>query len=131
MGMPEWSGDTLVLIPWPSHVIEVGAPGFGGRAHRRAVQMQRERFRALAMGWVQAEPTSPEALEALALAMDLLSDPAAPDTLRAARARSRRESDQVRLGAGQAWMRDLLSCREHGGLTAARASPIRSSQRRP
>ena len=77
--------DTLVLIPYPWQKIlssgsEAIPPGFAA-----ALERQRSTFRRIAAGWSAAFPRSSGAKHAVALSLELLGDPAAIDTLRAAR----------------------------------------------
>ena len=102
---PSWSGDTLAFIP-------IVASDFA-RAHRwvrsedvnMAVRKQRERFHGLVTQWSLAHPDSPEALEALAIALDLLGSRYAADTLNAARRLARDPDDRMRLATLETWMR--------------------------
>lgn len=99
LARPSWRGDTLAFIPVPfaDFVSGGGVPdGFN-----EAVARQRQRFRAIAAGWSVALPRSSEAKEALAIALELLANPAAIDTLRAARALTDDPSRQFALAVSE------------------------------
>src|SRR5436309_5047493 len=117
---PIWQGDTLALLPYPrqaSLALEV-VP----EAVTVAARHQRELFLEVATAWVTAFPRSADALEALAIALEMLGNPAALDTLRRASALATTPGERVRIGAGEVWMLVKFSVpADVAGLRAARA----------
>ncbi|HEX7025421.1 MAG TPA: protein kinase, partial [Gemmatimonadales bacterium] len=93
---PEWSGDTLVFYPFPADIISRGATG-RQEQRQEGVTHQRRIFLQIAQSWVASYPSSADALEALALSLELLGDASALDTLHRARtvAKSRAEALRV------------------------------------
>jgi hypothetical protein len=75
------------------------------RRESEAVLYQRRLFNELAAGWLAAFPASSNALEALAISLDMLGDARAPDTLRRARSLATSPGDRQRLGALEVWFR--------------------------
>jgi len=72
---------------------------------------------------VTAFPRSADALEALAIALEMLGDPAALDTLRRASALATTPTERVRIAVGEVWMLVKFSVpADVAGLHAARAS---------
>ncbi|MEP7324936.1 MAG: hypothetical protein ABI836_03220, partial [Gemmatimonadota bacterium] len=98
-----WEGDTLVLIPIPSSQVAEGQSTVTSTT-RQAVRHQRELFHDVASGWVAAFPHSAEALENLALSLDVLGDRSALDTLRLARRLAREPVDKLRVAVAEVWM---------------------------
>lgn len=94
---PGLAGDTLVFEPFPASEFERRNPAVRPASHWSAVDYQRRQFRQLSEAWVSSFPRSADALEAYALSLDLLSDPAALDTLRSARSRELSEEQDRRL----------------------------------
>jgi tRNA A-37 threonylcarbamoyl transferase component Bud32 len=83
---PAYLGDTLAMIPYPAEVVSAGGEAAVPAGFADALLRQRRELRELATDWSTAFPRSSEAKEAMALALELLGDPAALDTIRAARA---------------------------------------------
>jgi serine/threonine protein kinase len=102
-----WTGDSVVFMPVP--VGEFESPRFRTpdalRRESEAVLYQRRLFNELAAGWLAAFPASSNALEALAISLDMLGDARAPDTLRRARSLATSPGDRQRLGALEVWFR--------------------------
>jgi hypothetical protein len=92
-----WLGDTLAFVPYA----HAGRPA----TTALAVTHQREQFHEVALAWVAAFPTSDDAMLALALALEMLGDPAARDTMRRAAALATAPSARVRITAAEVWMR--------------------------
>ena len=81
---PAWQGDSLALVPYPrSQDIASRLTGSATEV-AEAVRQLRLLFHETIRGWAVTEPESAKAMEALAIAMQLLGDPAALDTLRRA-----------------------------------------------
>jgi serine/threonine protein kinase len=99
---PVWQGDTLAFIPYP--VEEV----FGGRSWTysptrvQAVENQRRVFRGVTAAWSSANPGSLDVLEAVVVALELIGDRTAIDTLMRARAIASDPADEFRLAAKEA-----------------------------
>lgn len=85
LARPSWRGDTIAMIPFEMDVITAGGPDAVPVGFIEALDHQREAFRETAAGWSAAFPQSSEAKEAVALALELLGDRSAFDTLRVAR----------------------------------------------
>jgi len=96
---PSWDGDTLALVPYPSNRL------FIPKTLPAAVRHERELFHDIAVAWVTAFPGSAEALEALALSLDMLGDPSAVDSLHRARILAAAEPERVRIAGAEFWMR--------------------------
>jgi hypothetical protein len=89
---------------------------------RVAVQRERELFHDIATAWVAAFPKSADAVEALALSLDLLGDPAAIGTLVRARALATTPEERLRVAGAEVWMRVKFSVpSDLAGLRWARA----------
>lgn len=99
LARPAWRGDSLAFIPVAFATFVAGQDVPDG--FHEAIARQRQRFRAIAAGWSVALPRSSEAKEALAIALELLSNPAAIDTLRAARALTDDPTRQLALAASE------------------------------
>jgi hypothetical protein len=98
IAVPAWAGDTLALVPWPvgGDAAAVAPP----RANTpEAVGHQRRLYFETVSSWVAAYPDDPDALTALAQALELRVDTAALDTLRRARQLATLPSDRLQLGA--------------------------------
>jgi serine/threonine-protein kinase len=104
LAAPVWRGDSLSLIPFPQHSFRP-EPATDSEGREVAVHQQRSLFRDLAQGWVSAQPQSPYANEALAIALSLLGDPGALDRIVGARVLARTEGEDLRLSGVEAWIR--------------------------
>jgi hypothetical protein len=100
-------GDTITFVPHPAAAVQ-RASLETVRAERstrmQAMQRQRELFRDIAIAWVAAEPQSALAREAMALALQLLGEPSAIDTLRHAGQLARTDDERRRLAMAMVWM---------------------------
>jgi tRNA A-37 threonylcarbamoyl transferase component Bud32 len=101
---PSLAGDSLVLIPFPSVMFGQSDPRIFPVSRAVAVRHQRELFRQIATEWVTAYPASADAMEALAVALDLLGDPSAVDTLRRARALAVEPEQRLRIAGSEVWL---------------------------
>lgn len=70
---------------------------------------ERQLLHDVAVSWVSAFPTSPSALGALAISLELLGDPAALDTLERARALTQDPGERLHIAASEVWLRLKLS----------------------
>ena len=100
--------DTLAYIPYPAAVITRADTAYAALqrvAAAEVIRRQRLLFRDLSAMWSSSDPASAEAREALSLALQLLGDASALDTLD--RAVALTDSDQQRLliGATEVWVR--------------------------
>jgi hypothetical protein len=129
---PSWQGDTLAFVPFPVRAI-LARSWVSSQATAIAVRRQREQFHEIATAWVTAFPRSADAMEAVAISLEMLGDSAALDTLRRARALARTPEEQIRIAAGEVWMRvkfslpvDLVSLRAARALadSVLRANPL-------
>jgi len=110
-----WIADTLGFVPYRTQDIEEGV-NTGLAVHR-----QRELFHEIATAWVSAAPNSPEAHEALAVALELLQDPSALDEIARARALSSDAAQRIRLTVSEVWLRVKFALpRDTAGLRTAR-----------
>ena len=117
---PVWQGDTLVLLPYPREA--TAGPEVVPEAVNVATRHQRELFHEVATAWVTAFPRSADALEALAVSLEMLGDPAALDTLRHAAALAVTPGERARIAVGEVWMLVRFSVpADVAGLRAARA----------
>jgi hypothetical protein len=80
-----WISDTLALIPYPWTRITGGGAAVYPPGFEQALAQQRAAFHRIASAWSVALPRSAGAKEALAISLEMLGDPGAADTLRAAR----------------------------------------------
>lgn len=99
-----WNGDSLELRPVPADAFDAGGGRTAGRADRAALEARRT-FHAVARAWRARHLDDPEALEAVAVALDLLANPDAIDTLVLVRAQAHMRGDRVRLGTLEVWLR--------------------------
>ena len=95
--MAEWQGDSLVFFPISLDQFS-SAKTAVPKSNWDAIVRQRQLFRDLASSWLTAFPDSPAALEAVAVALDLMGDPAAPQLAARARLASRTAADSLRSG---------------------------------
>ena len=113
---PGWDGDSLALVPYPLHRETLPA------TLELALRHERELFHEIATSWVTAYPTSADALEALALSLDLLGDPTAADTLRRARSLATTDAERIRVGTAEVILRLRFSAPlDVAGIAGARA----------
>jgi tRNA A-37 threonylcarbamoyl transferase component Bud32 len=118
-GYPVWRGDSLACTPLLRNQSRLAPlPDAVGEG----VQHQRLRFRDLATMWRAELPNSVEGAEAMAVAMEMLGDPAALDTLQQARAAARDAADRLRIAVNEVWLRVKFSLPSNlAGLRGARA----------
>jgi hypothetical protein len=98
---PAWEGDSLVFWPFP---YGEGGGNFSP-ATREAIRHQQRRLNEIARAWVSARTTSADALQALAVSLQLLGDRSALDTVIAARRLARDPGERIRVGSMEVWMR--------------------------
>jgi hypothetical protein len=119
---PSWLGDSLAFIPYPTRDFDEGRAWTVPTSRERAVRHQQQIFREVATAWSAAFPESPDALEALALSLELLGDAASLDTLRRARRLAERTDDATRLAASEVWLQlKFAAPTSPTGVAAARA----------
>ena len=115
-----WRGDSLNLVPVPATRFDRGGAVTSG-GEDEAVLQARQRLLSYARMWRTRAPESAVGLEALAVALDLLANPSAFDTLRLAREHAAGDADRLRLGILEVWMRTKYSAPDHlDGLLEAR-----------
>jgi tRNA A-37 threonylcarbamoyl transferase component Bud32/tetratricopeptide (TPR) repeat protein len=100
---PAVEGDSIVFHPFPLSSFEGAQADVRDTGVNAAIIRKRELYRDIALGWRSAAPRSPGALEAVAISLDLFADPAAIDTLRAARRLAETADDRVRLAVLEVW----------------------------
>jgi hypothetical protein len=105
---PAWEGDSLSFTPFALSVLASSDP----RALRRlprtvdvAVRRQRELFVDIAAGWSSSEPRSATALHALAIALSMLGNASAIDTLMRAKSLATDPVERQRIVATEIWIR--------------------------
>ena len=96
---PSWDGDSLVFVPVDNSAVANARVWTRTAATNTAIVRQRRLFLELATMWRAAYPQSVDALEAMAVALDLLGHQSAFDTLRVARQRAGSDDDRLRLAA--------------------------------
>jgi len=117
---PSWAGDTLAFVPYP--LDEFTEPRAVSSAVGQAVRHQREQFHELATAWVTEYPRSADAMDALAVSLDLLGNRAALDTLRRARALAQTPDERFRTAGADVWMRIKYAAPDDlGAVRGARA----------
>jgi hypothetical protein len=77
-----------------------------------AIRHGRELFHQIASAWVTEYPQSADALEALAISLELLGTPSALDVIRRARAAATTPGQRIRTGSAEVWMRIQSGIRE-------------------
>ena len=101
---PAWRGDSLAFVPYPREaggsLSRLGPPG----DYEEALRHLRGRFRDVAVAWLASSPADPDALHAVAIALGLLGDASALDTLRRARHLVRDPDNRLRFAATEVWM---------------------------
>jgi len=103
-----WEGDSLVFIPVPRWQVSQGHTTRTAST-AEAKQRQRQLFRDIAAGWVSAFPQSADAMEALAISMEMLGDRSAIDTLRRAAQLAVEPGERLRVAAAEVWTLVRLS----------------------
>lgn len=96
-GLPGWSGDSLVLVPYPAamHVRDgPKPPGYELALQRRGAELRR-----ITAAWSAAFPTSAGAKEAMSAALESAGDATAVETLRRARELAREGTHRRELAA--------------------------------
>ena len=97
-----WEGDSLVFYPYP--IAKLVRP----QSTNLAVRHERELFHEVATAWVTEYPRSADALQALAISLDMLGNPTALDTLRRARSLAVTPEQRIRTAGAEVWMRIKL-----------------------
>ncbi|MBW3555095.1 MAG: serine/threonine protein kinase, partial [Gemmatimonadetes bacterium] len=118
---PVLQGDTLGFVPDSSFQ----SPGWGSQrkdpATAAALFHQRRIVHELAQRWAAAFPDSPDALEALAISLDMVGDREGADAYRRARIEADDPAQRLRLARGEIWARVKFGVpRAPGDLAAAR-----------
>lgn len=128
---PSLEADTLAFVPWP--IKDFGNLALHAVPPNRAAALRRsgELLLGVVSGWVRAYPESPDAHEALALALEALGElgavrqghPSALSELRRARALAREGDQRLRLAIAQ--VRVLLKVGETARAKALADSTLR------
>ena len=122
LGRAAWEGDSLLFIPFPEDSVHRARPATRLASTSEAVLRQRRVFSDIAASWIASDPSSPAAVEALAIALEMLNDPGAIDTLTRARALSRTAADSLRIAVHEVWLRLKLAIpNDEKGMRRARA----------
>ncbi len=102
---PSWSRDSLVWVPFPMRDVMEGRAPTVGPAIDRGVVTLRQLFFAIATSWASAYPQSPDAVEAVGIALDMIGSGSAIDSIRKARALAIEPLQKARLGTAEVWLR--------------------------
>ncbi|MDQ6635627.1 MAG: protein kinase, partial [Gemmatimonadota bacterium] len=112
---PSWEGDSLVLIPFPTSLDQSAPARTLSATTAEAVDHMRTMFRDVAASWRRAFPDDVVPREAMAVALELLGDPTALDTLRAARPLAADDEQRIRLAAEEVWLRIKFGVPDNAG----------------
>ncbi|MDB4913964.1 MAG: hypothetical protein JWM95_1608, partial [Gemmatimonadetes bacterium] len=99
-----WNADTLAFTPQPLSNVEDGTDAVPSTLSE-AIDHQRLQFNRIATTWATSLPGDPNALEALAVSLELLGNSAALDTLRRAQKLATEPGLRLRLAARETWLR--------------------------
>jgi hypothetical protein len=102
---PFWSHDSVAYVPVPRDSALAVRDWSPPSNDAELLLNQRNRYFQFASAWRTRLPRSAEALEALALALDLLGNPSAFDTLAHARQFAPDAANATRLAVLEVWMR--------------------------
>ena len=120
LAAPSWIGDSLVFFPVPAWEAAQGRETTTATTIE-AIRRQRQIFHHVAAGWVSEYPQSSQAMEALAIAMEMLGDRAALDTLHRAKDLTADRAERLRIATTEVWMRVRFSFpADRDGLEIAR-----------
>jgi hypothetical protein len=108
LARPSWDGDTLAFVPYRARDVHDAKPGTTPPTMHVAIANQRDVFLDMASTWLRATG-SVEALEAVAVALQLIGQRAAVDSFHRARQLAQRPEDRTRIGIEEAWYRLQLS----------------------
>jgi DNA-binding SARP family transcriptional activator len=97
--------DTLAFFPYPADELFAARLSTSPRSSINAIQRQQQIFHDIASTWVRFTPDNPDAVAMLAVALEVLGDPAALDTLRRARTLATEPGLRFRLAALDAMLR--------------------------
>lgn len=109
---PTWRGDSLNLIPYPAGPDGTMPLTPASSESREAVHQLRLLFRDVALSWVGSSPRSADAVEALSIALSMLGDASALDTLQRAISLARDPDERRRMASAEVWMRLAFSLPE-------------------
>jgi tRNA A-37 threonylcarbamoyl transferase component Bud32 len=118
LASPSWAGDTLVFVPYPAAATNTITTR---TTTAEALEHQRRTLIELAGAWISTEPRNPVSFESLALAMQLLGEPGAIDTLRRGRSMAETVDDRLRLAGEEVLLgtAQAVSHRDTGALRRA------------
>ena len=94
-------GDSIVMVAIPWQVMFSGDPKSIPPGHQEALTRRRTDFRRITAGWSAAFPKNSGAKQAVAIALDLLGDASAIDTMRLARMLESDSTRRIRLAAAE------------------------------
>ena len=122
LAYPSWVGDSLVLVPYAEREFLQARERPIPPSLDEAVRRQRLLFHQVASAWMSAFPNSADALEAIAVSLELRGDPSGLDSLRRARTLARSPEEVLRVGASQVWLQIKFSVpSDTTGIRRARA----------
>jgi tRNA A-37 threonylcarbamoyl transferase component Bud32 len=102
LAYPELDHDSLAFVPQPAQAVFSGTQWTD--ATLRAATRQRLTFARIARTWASALPHNSGAKEAVAVALDMLGDPSALDTLQLARTLATDPTDKLRLATAEVFL---------------------------
>lgn len=121
LAYPAWAGDSLVLVPYPDREFFQAREQPIPESLDEAVRRQRLQFHQIASAWMTAYPNSADALEAIAVSLEMRGDPSCLDSLRRARTLARSPEEMLRVGASLVWMQIKFSVpQDSAGIRTAR-----------
>jgi len=94
--------DSIVFVPYPIEIVRTGVAMNQPAAEERAWQHTRGVFMGIVAKWNQAFPQSAVVKEGVAVSLEILGDPAAADSFRAARVLTRDRTLRLRLAVEEA-----------------------------
>jgi hypothetical protein len=118
---PVWQGDTLAFVPYP-RVLGSDPLPTGVAAVGEAVRELRLRLVRIAQWWSSQEPRNGQAKHTLGLALALMGDPSAVDTLRVGRTLALEPDDRNRIAASEVWVQLSMAFPDNAvGVSRAKA----------
>jgi hypothetical protein len=116
---PAWEADSLVFVPF-ARADFLGRSGLVSPSSRQLAQTrQYELFGRIARSWAASLPNNPGTKEAFAIALDMMGDQSALDTLRAGRALATGAEQRLRFASEEVLLRIGLSRRDRRHLEEA------------
>ena len=109
---PAWEGDSLVFVPIPRADFQQRSGLVDPASRQLATTRQYELFGRIARSWAASLPNNAGTKEAFAIALDMMGDPSALDTLRAARLLPTDAEQRLRFASEEVLLRLGLARRD-------------------